>query len=39
MFTAYFADNKEFANGNGNNRVVNELNGRVVKLGGVVCEE
>ena len=38
-FTAKYAGNTTFANGNGNNRHVQPLDHRVVRHGGVVCVE
>ena len=38
-FTAKYAGNKDFAQGNGNNRHVQPLDHRVVRHGGVVCVE
>lgn len=38
-FTQYWADNLNFANGTGNNRKLQNLNGRNVMQGGIQCQE
>lgn len=39
IFKAMYSGNSTFANGAGNNRQVQSLNNRVIKKGGVQCEE
>ena len=38
-FDSIYKNSQTFANGNGNNRNIQALNGRVIKKGGVECEE
>jgi len=38
-FNAYWKSNPAFAGGNGNNREIQNMNNRLVKKGGVECEE
>lgn len=38
-FTQYWADNLNFANGTGNNRKIQNLNGRTILQGGIECQE
>ncbi|CAD8047687.1 unnamed protein product [Paramecium sonneborni] len=38
-FNTFFLSNTTFASGNGNNRAIQSTNDRVIKKGGVACEE
>lgn len=39
VFTTLWAGNQAFAEGRGNNREINESNSRIIKKGGIQCEE
>ena len=38
-FTQYWSDNLAFANGTGNNRGIQNLDGRTILQGGIQCQE